>query len=197
MLRKITSKCYRCGLPVHNMVVHEFWGFLGRRIARAALGVGDTKVQIADFDKSIDAITEQILSRERYKYLDIGFAANLRNYVIHAVGYVAASNVDLAALPKNLIQAGDEAILNQFIEKFGPPKSWYRGLVSRTRNKHWLALMTKGITKERTPIDKLLKPILEAFEFVPFIKNEGVVQQAAVLLNKPKSAKKELSSGEE
>lgn len=163
---------------VHNPIVDEFWGFLGRRIARTALGIEDVKVTAKDFEKAIERSLEEILEWEHYGYLDTGFAHRLKGLIEHIVGYVAASNVDIRRLPEGLIQSNDEAILEEYIQKYGPDKKWFIQLIDKAQKAHNEAKGQKLITDKVTPIDSVLEPILQALDYLPFIREQGKAKNA-------------------
>jgi hypothetical protein len=167
-----------------NPVVDEFWGFLGRRIGRQALGIEDVKVDLSDCDRAIDRTVENILGRERYRYLDTGFAARLKGHIEHTVGYAAASNLDLSSLPPNLIQADDDSILNSHIQQYGPSEDWFISLIQRVRGAHRQALRKDQITKRITPIDSVLGPILESLDHLPYLQNKTAVKKAKRAVSK-------------
>lgn len=153
-----------------NPVVQEFWGFVGRRIARSALGTSDTNVKAEDFEKHILGSVEQILDVERFGSLNIGYQGQLRNAFIHAIGYAAGSNVDINNLPKDLIDEPDEYILENFVKTCGPGQEWFKGLIEKV--KVFYQEYTKEGDVKVTTIADVLEPIVEVLDILPYVNQK-------------------------
>lgn len=153
-----------------NPVVQEFWGFVGRRIARSALGTSDTNVKAEDFEKHILGSVEDILDVERFGSLNIGYQGQLRNAFIHAIGYAAGSNVDINNLPKDLIDKPDEYLLENFVKTYGPSQEWFKEVIEKVRA-FYQEYTKEGDIKVITIAD-VLEPMVEVLDILPYVNQK-------------------------
>ncbi len=159
----------------NNPVVQEFWGFVGRRIARAALKTTDTHVEPNNFEEAITDAAEHILRVERpgTSMIDIGYRSQLKNIFLHSIGYVAGSNVDLDKLPKALIRESDDLLIDNFVREYGPKQEWFEKVINQMRTLH------EEKTKEwnlSISFEEFVQPIKDILDQLPYIdqKNLGL-----------------------
>lgn len=114
--------------------VHEFFGFLGRRIVRKALGLPDVTTKPEDLAEGIKGYQESILDAERFpSMIDTGFEARLRSTYAHLMGYVAASNIPLDEISDDLIRIGEQEVKNTYLNQYGLQEDWFRKEEQRIR----------------------------------------------------------------
>ena len=149
--------------------VHEFFGYLGRRIVRAALGMPDISTKPEDLAKTISGYQEQVLNVDQYEtMIDTGYLPRLRSTYEHLIGYVTASNVPLDQLTENLIRMGEAEVREQFLTKYGPGVEWFEAEERRTReffeaNKKHEDMFTSEVhISEQEVLEKMLAALSEA-----------------------------------
>ena len=156
-----------------NPIVQEFWGFIGRRIARSALGASDTKVTIENYEKMMLVVVENFLDVEYFHALDIGYQNQLRSIFLHTIGYLAGSNVDIKNLAGGLIEQSDDYLLKNFIKTYGPNQQWFKRVVKKITGFYREYAKEKGI--EKTTLNDVLQPIVEVLNLLPYIDQEQLI----------------------
>lgn len=164
-----------------NPVTHEFFGFLGQRIAHAAVGTEGPVLSQQAIKNKLDFAVESLLSIEHYKHWDIGYAQQITETLEHAIGYTAAHTIPLDAIPDGVIYANDTDVL-PLVSRHGPPDSWYEKVIRNARREHENQKRQKRITDEVTPLSTVLRPIMDVFEKMPHIQNLKQVRWAKAYL---------------
>lgn len=105
--------------------VHEFFGFLGRRIVRAALDLPDVVTKPEDLAEALVDQVHEIAGQEIFHYIDTGFENSLRSTYAHLIGYVAASNIPLDQITPELVRMREQEIKDKYFSQYGLGEDWF------------------------------------------------------------------------